>query len=287
MARDDERPARPLPHLVDPGWLRRTWPTRRWCRWRSAPTPSPTTAATSPAPSRCRGWTSCTSPTVGGWSRRPGSSGCSGARGVTADDHLVLYGDEDNVFAFYAYWLLRYYRHPRVSLLDGGRRAWLATGQCLSAEPPVRPERTYTSPGPDEGIRLTRDVLLERYVGAPPGTAVVDCRRPGEFAGRTDSVTGLPLLHSRLTGHVPGAVNVSCTELVDDDGRLPAPQELRRAFAERGVEPERDVVVYCDVGGRGALGWFVLHEVLGYPRVRSYDGGWAEYGSLVGAPVQR
>lgn len=210
-----------------------------------------------------------------------------GRKGIGPDDHLVLYGDEENVFAAYTYWMLRYYRHGRLSLLDGGRAAWVADGRPLSTEPPQRPERSYTSPGPDDSVRVTRDVLLDRFVGAPPGTVVIDCRTAAEFSGRTETVIGLPLLHHRLGGHVPGAVNISCTELFDDQGCLRPGDQLRQVFADQGVVPERDVAVYCDVGGRSALGWFVLHEVLGYPQVRSYDGGWAEYGSLVGAPVER
>ena len=210
-----------------------------------------------------------------------------GARGIGPDDHVVLYGGEQNVFAAYTYWLLRYYRHRRLSLLDGGRHAWLGEGRPVTSQPTARPPRTYRSAGPDDSVRITRDVLLERYVGAPDGTAVVDCRTPAEYAGRREPATGLPLLHSRLSGHVPGAVNVSCTDLLDERGCLRPREELERALARSGVLPERDIAVYCDVGGRGALGWFVLHEVLGYPRVRSYDGGWAEYGSLVGAPVER
>jgi thiosulfate/3-mercaptopyruvate sulfurtransferase len=210
-----------------------------------------------------------------------------GRRGIGPEDHLVLHGGEDNVFAAYAYWLLRYYRHPRLSLLDGGRARWAADGRPLTSAPSARCERTYVSPGPDDTVRVTRDVLLARYVGAPPGTAVVDCRTPSEFAGRPEAVTGLPLLHHRLAGRVPGAVNVSCTDLFDEHGCLRPCEQLLRTFTDSGVDRERDVAVYCDVGGRSALGWFVLHEVLGYPRVRSYDGGWAEYGSLVGAPVER
>ena len=213
--------------------------------------------------------------------------GLLGRLGVGPDDHLVLYGDEENVFAAYTYWLLRYYRHRRLSLLDGGRAAWIADGRPLTCEPTERPQRSYAGPGPDDSVRVTRDVLLDHFVGAPPGTVVVDCRTASEFSGAAESVVGLPLLHHRLGGHVPGAVNVSCTDLFDERGRLRTEDRLLQVFTDQGVDREHDVAVYCDVGGRGALGWFVLHEVLGYPRVRSYDGGWAEYGSLVGAPVER
>jgi thiosulfate/3-mercaptopyruvate sulfurtransferase len=175
-----------------------------------------------------------------------------------------------------------------VSLLDGGRRAWLSGHGPLSTElPPVTPTR-YVSTGADESIRATRDQVLQRFVGAPAGTALLDCRTEAEYHGRGGMVVDLPLLLHRLGGHIPGARNVSSAELVDPtSGRLLPPSDLRRLLTVQGVEPQDDVVVYCEVGQRSALGWFVLHEVLRQAQVRNYDGGWAEYGSLVGAPVSR
>jgi thiosulfate/3-mercaptopyruvate sulfurtransferase len=211
-----------------------------------------------------------------------------GSLGISAESHVVLYGDDDNTYAAYAYWVLRYYGHQRVSLLDGGRRAWLSGHGPLSTElPPVTPTR-YVSTGADESIRATRDQVLQRFVGAPAGTALLDCRTEAEYHGRGGMVVDLPLLLHRLGGHIPGARNVSSAELVDPtSGRLLPPSDLRRLLTVQGVEPQDDVVVYCEVGQRSALGWFVLHEVLRQAQVRNYDGGWAEYGSLVGAPVSR
>jgi thiosulfate/3-mercaptopyruvate sulfurtransferase len=211
-----------------------------------------------------------------------------GSLGISADSHVVLYGDDDNTYAAYAYWVLKYYGHQRVSLLNGGRRAWLQAEAPLTTElPPVTPAR-YVSTGPDDSIRATRDQVLQRFVGAPAGTALLDCRTEAEYHGRGGMVVDLPLLLHRLGGHIPGARNVSSAELVDPSSSrfLPAP-DLRQIVIAQGVEPQDDVVLYCEVGQRSALGWFVLHEILHQAQVRNYDGGWAEYGSLVGAPVSR
>jgi thiosulfate/3-mercaptopyruvate sulfurtransferase len=211
-----------------------------------------------------------------------------GARGISRDSHVVLYGEQDNVFAAYAYWTLRYYGHPRLSLLDGGRRAWLSSRTPLSDVPADPVPTAYLADPPDDSIRLTRDIVLGRYVGAPPTTALVDCRAEPEFRGRPCTPTDLPLLRHRLGGHIPGARNLDATDLLEvTTGRLRPLAELRRTFAAQRIDPDQDIALYCDVGGRSALAWFVLHELLGFPRVRVYDGGWAEYGSLVAAPVSR
>jgi thiosulfate/3-mercaptopyruvate sulfurtransferase len=209
-------------------------------------------------------------------------------RGASVDTHLVLYGDEDNMFAAYTYWALRYYGHRALSLLDGGRRAWVDAGGELVPDVPERQPSRYVSPGPDEQVRVTRDELLTRYVTGVPGTAVLDCRSAGEYQGRGETFLDLPVLRHRLGGHMPGALNVPCLGLLDErSGRFRTPDELRDAFLARGIGRDSDIVLYCDVGGRSSIGWFVLHELLGYPHVRNYDGGWSEYGSLVGAPVER
>ena len=214
-----------------------------------------------------------------------------GSRGIARTTHVVLYGDSDNAFAAYAYWLFRYYQHARVSLLDGGRRAWSDAGGRLTTELPARPRVVYRSPGPDREIRVVRDLLLERYVGAPVGTALLDCRSPEQFRGAPDSAVDLPLLGHRLTGHIPGAHNLPYSSMLDPEtGCFRDLDRIRDAFRTAGVEPGgagTDAVVYCAVGGQSSIIWFVLHELLGHPHTRNYDGGWAEYGSLVDAPVAR
>ena len=210
------------------------------------------------------------------------------SRGIAPDSHVVLYGEDDNVFAAYAYWTLRYYGHPRLSLLDGGRRAWLTAGAPLSGTMPDRVPTRYVAHDPDDTIRLTREAVLRSYLGADGETAILDCRSELEYRGRPGAVTDLPLLRHRLGGHIPGARNVPGDELLDPaTGRLRPLPELRQLFIEQRISPEQDVALYCDVGGRSALAWIVLHDLLGFPRVRLYEGGWAEYGSLVAAPVSR
>ena len=211
-----------------------------------------------------------------------------GSLGIRETDHVVLYGDDDNTYAAYAYWVLRYYGHRKLSLLDGGRRAWLAAAAPVTTDLPSLTPGQYVSAGADESIRASRDLVLDRFLGAPPGTAVLDCRTDAEYHGRGGLVVDLPILLHRLGGHIPGARNVSSTDLLDPDSSrfLPVP-ELRRVVTALGVQPQDDVLLYCEVGQRSALGWFVVHEMLRQGRARNYDGGWAEYGSLVGAPVSR
>jgi thiosulfate/3-mercaptopyruvate sulfurtransferase len=211
-----------------------------------------------------------------------------GSLGINETNHVVLYGDDDNTFAAYAYWVLRYYGHRRLSLLDGGRRAWLAAAAPVTTDLPSVTPGKYVSTGPDETVRATRDLVLDRFVGAPAGTALLDCRTDAEYHGRGGMVVDLPVLLHRLGGHIPGARNLSSAELLDPDSSRFLPlAELRRVVTAQGVQPQDDVVLYCEVGQRSALGWFVVHEVLHQARARNYDGGWAEYGSLVGAPVSR
>jgi thiosulfate/3-mercaptopyruvate sulfurtransferase len=211
-----------------------------------------------------------------------------GGLGVSPDTHVVLYGEDDNRYAAYAYWVLRYYGHERLSLLDGGR------GAVLTAGGPVTTERTdvattrYACRVGDKRVRVSRDELLTHYVGSPSGTALLDCRTPTEYRGREGCVVDLPLMRHRLGGHIPGARNLQHRDLLDPaTGRFRSLGEIREVFADRGVGIADDVVLYCDVGDRSALGWFALHELLGNPNARNYDGGWSEYGSLVGAPVHR
>ena len=210
------------------------------------------------------------------------------SHGITRDTHLVLYGDEGNLFAAYAYWVLRYYQHPRLSLLDGGRQAWVAAGAPLSEdEPQPAPGARYVSPGADPSLRATREDVLQRLLAGSPGVAFFDCWTPAEFHGAPETALDLPVLRHRLGGHIPGARNLPPDVLLDPVTRRlrPLPQ-LREALAEH-VEPGTEVVTYCDVGDRSSLMWFAVHELLGHARTRNYDGGWSEYGSLVGAPVTR
>ena len=209
-------------------------------------------------------------------------------KGIDRDDHVVLYGTGEGTFAAHAYWIFRYYQHPRVSLLDGGLEAWQRAGGRLEhTVPRVRVAGSYRSPGPDPSVRVGRQELVSRYVGAPGDAVLLDCRSPEEYAGSHRHPLDLGIEHHRVGGHIPGARNLPSGRLLREDGRFRPRDELRRLFADCGVRAESDVVVYCRVAERSSLLWFALHELLGHPRVRHYDGGWAEYGSLIDVPVSR
>ncbi|HVM12945.1 MAG TPA: sulfurtransferase [Egibacteraceae bacterium] len=211
------------------------------------------------------------------------------AKGIRNDHHVVLYGGNNNWFAAYAYWYFKVYGHERVSLMDGGRKLWELQDREMTSEPTeVQPTSGYTASEPDTEIRARRDDILNRYVGAPEGTALVDVRSPAEYAGELIAPPHLPNEGAQVPGHIPGAANISWGKAVNDDtGEFLPPEQLRELYAGQSVTEDKDVVAYCRIGERSAHSWFVLHEILGYDKVRNYDGSWTEYGSLVDVPVER
>lgn len=211
------------------------------------------------------------------------------ARGIAATSHVVVCAGVRNPLAASVYWCFAYYGHPRLSLLDGGRSAWRAEGRPLAPQPSSAPPRSgYPVPAGRPEILVTRDEVLERVVEGRSGSRLVDCRSPQEYAGQPVQAYDLPVARHRVSGHVPGAVNLPAEELLDPvTGRLRGEAELRGLCREHGLSPSDSLVVYCGVTDRSALVWFTLHEVLGWPDVRCYYGAWAEYGSLADVPVER
>lgn len=209
-------------------------------------------------------------------------------KGVSVDTHVVLCAGGDLAFAAHAHWLLRYYGHRRVSLLDGGRAAWTRAGLPLEDTEPAPPVLSeYRSPGPDPSVRAMRDDVLDHYVGAPGRTLLLDCRTPEEYEGRSRNPMDLAVEQHRVPGHIPGAVNLPSALLLTEEGTFQPLPRLRELYASRGLVDDSDVVVYCRVAERSSLMWFSLSELLQHPRVRHYDGGWAEYGSLMDVSVAR
>src|SRR5579884_837598 len=205
------------------------------------------------------------------------------ASGIGPDTTVVLYGDNNNWFAAWAYWQLRLYRHEKAKILDGGRKYWLDQGLPITTEVPSYPETGYQLPEPDFSIRAFRDDILPRL--GDPTLALVDVRSPAEFTGEILAPPGLPETAQRA-GHIPGALNIPWSQAVGEDGRFKTPEELRALYADKGVTPDKEVIAYCRIGERSSHTWFVLHELLGYPRVRNYDGSWTEWGSVVGVPIE-
>ena len=211
------------------------------------------------------------------------------ATGVTRDTHVVLYGGNNNWFAAYAYWYFKVYGHESVSLMDGGRKKWELEGRKLTDEQTtVTPTSGYVAGEPDPEIRARREQVLAEFVGAPAGTALIDVRSPAEFAGETTAPPHLPLEAAMVPGHIPGATNVPWVTAVNPDtGEFLPVDQLREIYQGKGLSPDDEVVAYCRIGERSAHSWFVLHELLGFDRVRNYDGSWTEYGSLVDVPVAK
>jgi thiosulfate/3-mercaptopyruvate sulfurtransferase len=204
--------------------------------------------------------------------------------GIDRDTTVVLYGDNNDWFAAWAYWQLKLYGHDDVRLLDGGRRYWLDQGFEITTDVPSYAETGYELPEPDFALRAFRDDILPRL--GDPALALVDVRSPAEFSGEVISPPGMSETAQR-GGHIPGAASIPWSQAVAEDGRFKTPDELRALYAAKGVTADRDVIAYCRIGERSSHTWFVLHELLGFERVRNYDGSWTEWGSMVGVPIER
>lgn len=204
--------------------------------------------------------------------------------GVTPDTKIVFYGDNNNWFAAYAYWVAKMYGHEDVVLMNGGRKKWELEGRPLTTERPNIQPTQYKAKDLDPKYRAyMRDVLP--FVGAPAGKALVDVRSPAEYNGEIIAPPGLPETAQRC-GHIPGAVNIPWGMAVNEDGTFKSPEELRQLYASKGITPDKEVIAYCRIGERSSHTWFVLKELLGYPNVRNYDGSWTEWGSVIGAPIE-
>ena len=205
------------------------------------------------------------------------------AKGISTDDTVILYGGNNNWFAAYAYWYFKLYGHQNVKLLDGGRKKWELDSRTLVTDLPDRASTTYTAKDQDISIRAFRDDVL----GAIGSLNLVDVRSPDEYAGRLLAPAHLPQEQSQRGGHVPTARNIPWSKAANDDGTFRSDDELTTLYSDSGVDLAKDTIAYCRIGERSAHTWFVLHELLGQPNVRNYDGSWTEYGSMVGVPVER
>ena len=205
--------------------------------------------------------------------------------GVSNDTTIVLYGDNNNWFAAWALWILKYYGHKDVRLLDGGRVKWLADKRELTTEVPSYTATSYSVGKPDDSIRAYRDQILSELGSSE--LALVDVRSPGEFSGELLAPANLPQEGAQRGGHIPNAANVPWATAVQADGTFKSADELRTIYGGKGVTPDKDVIAYCRIGERSSHTWFALHYLLGYENVRNYDGSWTEWGSLIGAPIEK
>jgi len=216
---------------------------------------------------------------------RAGFSGLLSEAGVSQGTTVVLYGGNNNWFAAYAYWLLKLRGFEDVKLLNGGRKKWELESRELSLDAPSYAATGLTIPGAERPeIRALRDEVLAKLGGH---TGLVDVRSPEEYRGEKLAPDHLPQERSQVPGHIAGAVNIPWAKAANDDGTFKSADELRALYEAEGITPDREIVAYCRIGERSSHTWFALQELLGYPNVKNYDGSWTEYGSLVGAPVEK
>ncbi|MEX1158179.1 MAG: sulfurtransferase [Thermomicrobiales bacterium] len=212
--------------------------------------------------------------------------------GIGRDTTVVFYGDKNNWWAAYAYWFFRYMGHDQVKIMDGGRRKWEEEGREMTREVPQRAATQYTGAKARPELRAFRDEVVKHigYKGRQKvgdSGPLVDVRSPGEYSGELLHMPDYPQEGAMRGGHIPGAANIPWAQAVAEDGTFKPASALKELYEGKGITADKDVVVYCRIGERSSHTWFVLHELLGYPNVRNYDGSWTEWGNVIGVPIER
>ena len=205
-----------------------------------------------------------------------------GSSGISNDTGIILYGDNNNWFAAYAFWQLKYYGHKNVRLLNGGRKKWLAEKRPLTKEAPKVEPAHYRVSGVDESVRAHREDVFKILEGRPG--QLVDVRSVDEFTGKIVAPPGMNETAQRA-GHIPGAANIPWAQASEEDGTFKSFDELAKLYQTKGIDGGDEVITYCRIGERSSHTWFVLKYLLGYGQVRNYDGSWTEWGNLIGAPI--
>jgi thiosulfate/3-mercaptopyruvate sulfurtransferase len=204
--------------------------------------------------------------------------------GIAPETTVVLYGDNHNWFAAFAYWLFKLYGHDQVQLLNGGRKKWLDDGRETTTEVPSYPATSYTASEANQALRAYRDDVAA--AASAGNTTLIDVRSPKEFSGELLAPENLPQEGAQRGGHVPSAQNVPWATAVNDDSTFKSALDLRQIYGAKGIQDGTPAITYCRIGERSAHTWFVLTELLGQSDVRNYDGSWTEWGSLIGAQIE-
>ena len=208
-----------------------------------------------------------------------------GRSGISNDTTILLYGDNNNWFAAYALWQLKYYGHKDARLINGGRKKWVEEKRPLTTDPPKITSAAYRASGPDESIRARKEDVFAIIENRNRGN-LVDVRSVDEFTGKIIAPPGMTETAQRA-GHIPTAANVPWAQAANDDGTFKSADQLQQLYGSKGVTGRDEVIAYCRIGERSSHTWFVLKYLLGYDRVKNYDGSWTEWGNLVGAPIEK
>jgi len=207
-----------------------------------------------------------------------------GKTGIDNQTTIVLYGDNNNWFAAWAFWQLKIYGHEDVRIMDGGRKKWLAEGRDLSTEKPSFPAKVYKAKAADISLRAFLPEVQKAVLGKT--ASLVDVRSPQEFTGEILAPLGLPETCQR-GGHIPGAKSIPWAKACNDDGTFKSYDDLLALYGAQGITEDKPVIAYCRIGERSSHTWFVLKYLLGFNNVKNYDGSWTEWGNLVGAAVEK
>ncbi|MGH9992927.1 MAG: sulfurtransferase [Nitrososphaera sp.] len=207
--------------------------------------------------------------------------------GATPSTQLVLYGDFNNWFAAFAFWVFQYYGHRNIKLMNGGRKKWEMEQREYTKDEPAAQQSKYVANPPDEGVRAYLPDV-RRALDKMDTMVLVDVRSPKEFTGEITAPPEYPTEHAQRGGHIPGAKNIPWAQaLKDADGTFKSSEELTALYGGKGVTPDKNVICYCRIGERSSHTWFVLKYLLGYPLVRNYDGSWTEWGNMIGNPIEK
>ncbi len=210
---------------------------------------------------------------------------CS-SKGIANDTTVVFYGDKNNWWACYAFWVFKLYGHAECRIMNGGRKRWELDGRPWSRDPePTYPRAQYVAKDPDPAIRAFRDEVLKHQKAGKP---LIDVRSPGEFTGELLHMPDYPQEGALRGGHIPGARNIPWSRAANEDGTFKSAKELEKLYlSEAGLKRRGPVIAYCRIGERSSHTWFVLHYLLGFPKVKNYDGSWTEWGNTVGVPIEK
>lgn len=210
------------------------------------------------------------------------------SKGISNDTTVILYGDKSNWWAAYALWFFKYNGHQDVRLMNGGRQKWMAEEKVVTSDKPEHPQGKYSVAYRDQSIRAYSSDVLQHLLKVKDGSgAMVDVRSPQEFSGEKLHMPDYPQEGAQRGGHIPGAQSIPWAQAVQEDGTFKSSEELAALYGGKGVTEDKDIIAYCRIAERSSHSWFVLKYLLGYPKVRNYDGSWTEWGNLVGVPIEQ
>jgi thiosulfate/3-mercaptopyruvate sulfurtransferase len=205
--------------------------------------------------------------------------------GINNDTTLILYGDFNNWFAAFAFWVFEYYGMKNIKIMNGGRKKWLEEDRPISKDIPNFSKGNFTPSDPNPAIRSFLNQVRESL--SSNQIKRIDVRSPPEFSGEITAPPEYPTEHAQRGGHIPGAVNIPWAKAVNDNGTFKSADELTALYQNVGITPDKEIITYCRIGERSSHTWFVLKHLLGYPNVKNYDGSWTEWGNMIDNPIEK